>query len=466
MRFLLCLFFLLSLFHQVIGGARLPVLPRYPSQDEDFYKPPEGNSWKEKPPGTILRARNVTFASLLYNLPSRAKAYQLLFVTRDVNEKPATTVTTVVVPVGANFNRLLSFQGAYDSPDIDCSPSYGFRNQVVGSAYVWNQAQLFILGRFPLTGGPVINIPDYEGSNAAFTVGPQTAYHTLDSIRAALNSQHITGLNPEANTILYGYSGGGLATEWATEFHSSYAPTLKVIGAAMGGLPTNITKTYQNVNNGTFSELNVLATLGLANAYPKVDAYVKEHLRSDYKKAFFYPRVRCGPQAGIDPQPALSKMNITAMYDNGDDILTDFRHILNKVGVMGKHIKEDNTPNFPLYIWAGTNDDVVRPIADVGALVNKYREMGTKVTYKKWLLQDHISALILGLGPAHSWIRNRFAIVEKLDQLDPILQGDNEDLEDLPMDGTEEEVLAEWFDFGSQGVLSDEMAAEEQRYEL
>ena len=464
MRFLLCLLLFLSLFHQVLGGdVELPVLPLYPSEDELFYKPPGGDSWKEKPAGTILRARNVTFATLQPNVPSEAKAYQLLFVTQDVNKQPATTVTTIVVPKEANFNRLLSFQNAYDSPDIDCSPSYGFQNQVTGSAYTWNQAQLFILGRFPMKGGPVINIPDYEGSNAAFTLGPQAAYHTLDSIRAALNSQDITGLSSDANTILYGYSGGGFATEWATEFHASYAPTLKVIGAAMGGLPTNILNTYRHVNNGPFSELCVLATLGLANAYSKVNDYVNEHLLPEYKKAFFYPRVRCGPHAGIDAQPALSNMNITAMYDNGDDILTDFKELIEEIGVMGQRICENNTPNFPLYIWAGTNDDVVRPIADVKALVDKFRAAGTKVTYVPWLLQGHITTLLSGLGPAHNWIYKRFKNAEKLAQFDAILQDENED---LPMDSTEEEDFAEWSNFGSQRILLDEEAAREHGYEL
>jgi triacylglycerol lipase len=136
MRFLLCLLPLLSLFHQVLGGdVDLPVLPLYPSEDELFYKPPEGESWKEKPAGTILRARNVTFATLQPNIPSEDKAYQLLFVTQDVHKQPAITVTTIAVPKDANFNRLLSFQNAYDSSDIDCSPSYGFQNQVVGSAH-------------------------------------------------------------------------------------------------------------------------------------------------------------------------------------------------------------------------------------------------------------------------------------------------------------------------------------------
>lgn len=454
MHFTLCLLPVLSLFNQVLGGkVDLPVLPKHPSRDE-FYKPPKEQSWQTKPAGTILKARNVTFASRKPDVPSDAQAYQLQFVTQDVHKEPATTVTTIVVPVNANLNRLVSFQNAYDSADIDCSPSYGFLNQAFGVAVTWNQGQMSILGDFPLEGGPVINIPDYEGSNAAFTVGPQSAYHTLDSIRAALNSQHITGLSSEANTILYGYSGGGFATEWATEYHASYAPTLNVIGAAMGGLPTNTTNTYLHVNGGGFSELNVLATLGLANAYPEVDAYVKKHILPEYSDAFFYPRVRCGPQACLDRQPALSKVNISLLYENGDTVLHHFDKLLAEVGVMGQQIREDNRPHFPLYIWAGTDDDVVRPTSDITALVKKFKDVGTEVKYVRKWFQGHITALVTGSGAARTWITTQFEKAEKLTQSGGTL------------DVTEEDDFAESSTFRSQEILDNERDAREHGYEL
>ncbi|KAJ5326496.1 hypothetical protein MYU51_009989 [Penicillium brevicompactum] len=462
MHFTLCLLPVLSLFNQVLGGdVKLPILPKHPSKD-DFYKP-EGESWKTEPAGTILKTRNVTFASRKPNIPSDAQAYQLLFVTQDVHKEPATTVTTIVVPVNANLNRLVSFQNAYDSADIDCSPSYGFLNQASGVAVTWNQGQISILGDFPLEGGPVLNIPDYEGSNAAFTVGPQTAYHTLDSIRAALNSQHITGLSSEAKTILYGYSGGGFATEWATEYHASYAPALNIIGAAMGGLPTNITNTYLHVNGGKFSELNVLATLGLANAYSNVSDYVDEHILPDYKDPFFYPRVRCGPQACLDRQPSLSNVNISLLYDNGDAVLHHFDELLAEIGVMGQQIREDNRPHFPLYIWAGTNDDVVRPVTDIIALVRKFKRAGTKVTFIPKLGQGHVTALVTGSGAARRWINKQFETAEKLAQFGGILE---EDKEDLLVDVTEEDDFADSSTFRSQQILDSERDAREHDFEL
>ncbi|KAI9932555.1 hypothetical protein ASPWEDRAFT_33447 [Aspergillus wentii DTO 134E9] len=465
MRFLFCLLPLLSLFHPVLGEDRkppfLPVLPEYPSKD-DFYKP-DDDFWKsdDYPPGTILKSRNVLFASMFPNVPSQAKAYQLLYVTQDVHGEKATTVTTIVVPQKPDFNRLLSFQNAYDSPDIDCSPSYGFQNQAKGSAVTWNWAQMFVIADF-LIEGPILNIPDYEGSDAAFTVGPQAAYQTLDSIRAAFNATDLTGLSEDANVILFGYSGGGLATEWATEYHAHYAPELNVVGAAMGGLPTHIAKTYQGVNNGTFSELDVLATLGLMNAFPQVEDYVNEHLLPEYRDVFFYPRVRCGPHEGIEEQPALSKYNITTLFDNGDGILEHFEKLLEKVGVMGQHVDKDHHPSFPLYIWQGTNDPVVNPFKDAWALVKTFRRAGTRVKFvPRWGL-GHIPALIRGLGPAWKWIGETFDKAEKQALFDTILEDHDED---FLMDDTEEDSI-EWSNFGAQRILSDGEAAREHGYEL
>ncbi|KAB8234183.1 uncharacterized protein BDW43DRAFT_310539 [Aspergillus alliaceus] len=64
------------------------------------------------------------------------EAFQLLYVTheldknnetQELDKKKATSVTTIIVPQGANTSRILSYQIAYDSPDINCSPSYGLQ---------------------------------------------------------------------------------------------------------------------------------------------------------------------------------------------------------------------------------------------------------------------------------------------------------------------------------------------------
>ncbi|PKX95988.1 putative lipase [Aspergillus novofumigatus IBT 16806] len=387
----------------VLVAEAVPLLP-----SEDPFYTPNDDSWSELPPGTIVNSREVTIASLVPGFPSKAKAFQLLYVTRDVHEQPAHTVTTIVVPQKPKFDRLLSFQIAYDSPDINCSPSYGIQFGVDGAAATWNRNQLSYVLPY-LQQGPVLNIPDYEGSNAAFTVGPQSAYQTLDSIRAALNSEHLTGLSPEAKTIMFGYSGGGYATEWASEFHHSYSPELEIAGAAIGGPPTNITKSYLSVNGGAASALNAWAMLGVMNAFPDLKAYMLDHLLPEYREAFLGPLKRCSPRSGDgnDPPP-LNNMNISSFFDNGHQFLYEFKDILDEIGVMGRH----GIPKFPLYIYKGTNDDIAPTIEDTTALVRKYCEAGTNVRFLPYSGLDHTTALIFGMLPGWGWMTNIFNGIE------------------------------------------------------
>jgi triacylglycerol lipase len=363
----------------------------------------------------------------MFFIPSKAKVYQLLYVTQDVAKKPAYTVTTIVVPQRPNFNRLISLQLAYDAPDIDCSPSYGLQFGAQGSAVLWNLPQMALV--LPLLQeGPILNIPDYEGSNAAFTVGPQTAYQTLDSIRAALKSGHITGLSSEAKTIMFGYSGGGLATEWASELHPSYASDLRIAGAIIGGPPPNVTKTYLSVNGGTASAINVYAVLGVMNAFPEVDEYLREHLLPEHRDTFLSAFSRCDPSANA---PGLNNTDISAFFDNRDHFLHKFKDLLDENGVMGRH----GSPDFPLFIYKGLNDEITPDNADVEALVKKLCEDGTSVRYRRFPKQDHAGAMAAGLGPAWAWMTNVFNGVQVPGCRQSDLQPEEPD-DELLVDGT------------------------------
>jgi Secretory lipase len=44
--------------------------------------------------------------------------------------------------------------------------------------------------------------------------GLQAAYATLDSIRAVKNFANISGMDPDPQVGMYGYSGGGLSAVW------------------------------------------------------------------------------------------------------------------------------------------------------------------------------------------------------------------------------------------------------------
>ena len=392
------------------GNSETPLLPI----EDPFYLPPDGDHWKDLPPGSILKRREVTIAKLFIDKKSKAKAYQLLYSTQDVRGDPDASVTTIIVPVSPNNKRVVSLQSAYDSPDPNCAPSFGLQYGAKGWSQGWNQLNLAFLTPYLQT-GPILNIPDYEGSKAAFAVGPQSGYQTLDSIKATMTfaQEEDTEVDKDANVIMVGYSGGGLATEWATELKASYAEDLPIVGAVIGGAPPNVSKVYHNVNEGQFAELDVWAMLGIMNAYPEMDQWMREDLRTDayQDKRFLLEQYKCTYEKGTLAQ-SLAGRNISSFFKSGDQFLTEFEPILNEIGVMGQKITEENKPNFPLVFFYGTVDEVTAPIEDTEKLIGKWRDVGACVF--EWPLEgkDHSSALIPGMLRAFPWMNTRFWNVE------------------------------------------------------
>ncbi|KAL2841772.1 secretory lipase-domain-containing protein [Aspergillus pseudodeflectus] len=398
---------IMALTHILPALAQAPLPPTI----DPFYQP-DDDSWKTLDPGEILKNRSITLPSIFPGTESPLTAHQLLFVTRNGSNHPTTSVTTVIRPQNANPKRLLSYQIAYDSPDVNCSPSFGLRKGAHKNAKAWNFGQLTLILPYlmsnngPLGKRPFINIPDYEGNNAAFTVGPQSGYHTLDSIKAALNSQKYTGIDPTARAVMFGYSGGGLASEWASELHAHHAPDLNIVGAAIGGPPPNVTNTYIHVN-GTQSPLNIWAILGVMNAFPEVDECLRRELDAKYGSFFLGPLARCS-ESDITPPKIPTDANVSSWFENGDRFLYEFSDILNDYGVMGKYIEKDKAPKFPLYIYQGTNDSITAPISDTDALYKKYCDEGTVVRYVRYHWKDHGQTLLRGMYPAWTWISARF----------------------------------------------------------
>lgn len=403
--------------------------------NDPFYVPPNetewGSDWKSEELGTILRKREVVIGTILPGSESEAKAYQLLYRTQDLNGKADASVTTIIIPLEPNLNRVISIQNAYDSPDPNCAPSYGLQSGAQGWGRSWNQVNLAFFLPY-LRKGAVLNIPDYEGSNAAFAVGPQSAYQTLDSIKAALASSDYTGITDNANVIMFGYSGGALATEWATEFKTEYADDLPIVGAVIGGPPVNIGQTYHSVNGEKLSQLNVWAMLGLMNAFPEMNEYMRNDLKTEgyQDKKFLHALTRCS-YPGDTLVPDLEFTNISSLFHGGDAFLDIFEQKITEVGVMGLHITPESDPGYPLVFFYGRKDEVIGPISGVEELITKWKQE-TNVDVQDWSklmpFQDHATALLTGLPMSWTWMTNRFCAVEKCkDDVDDVDFGPNMD---------------------------------------
>ncbi len=201
--------------------------PQIPTTDP-FYR--WHRSLAHRAPGTVLRTRHVILAGA--GASTKVNAIQLLYVTTDELGHRTVSVATVlesVDPVGPVATRLVSYQTAYDALGARCDPSYTLQTG--------KEAEVVLMLRYVAAGDTVVTA-DYEGENLAYGAGQQSGYETLDAIRAA---ERWLGV-PESRTPvgMVGYSGGSIATEFASELARAYAPRLDIVGVAEGGVPVDL----------------------------------------------------------------------------------------------------------------------------------------------------------------------------------------------------------------------------------
>ena len=301
-------------------------------------------------------------------------------------------VTTIFEPANPDPLKLLSVQEAYDAAFVDCSPSYTF--QTGGNA---SADSLIANG---LSEGWYVASPDFEGFEAAFTNGVQSGQATLDGIRAALNSQNITGISCEATYGIAGYSGGALGSEWATELQPKYAPELKIVGAALGGLTPNITSVFFTINETPFVGLAPSGILGLSAQDKDFRNFFEGLLVPANASTFNKALTQCL----TDDIVTFANQDIASYFTDGAATL-DLPNVINFTQTYGDMGLRD-TPTVPLYVYKGVKDQI-SIINDTDALVSKYCGAGATITYERNATSDHLSESSSGEPAAFAWLRDR-----------------------------------------------------------
>jgi hypothetical protein len=280
-------------------------------------------------------------------------AYHILYRTTDSHYQPSWAVTTLFVPKTeykspSGRKALLSYQFAYDSANVNSSPSFGLYYalaQSVPSLGIDSDTALLSL---LLGNGWFVNTPDYEGPRAAFGAKVQSAHATLDAQRAVLSlAQKTMSLEPaDINLALWGYSGGSYATGAATELQVQYAPELSIAGAAIGGVVANMSADLANFNGTAIAGDLVSVVLGLMAEYPAAKDYFERHLVPATAKDFLVTYDRTLGQATSH----FAFENIYKYFINGlDDLYSSpvMQRIYAHDTVLGTH----GIPNIPLYVY-------------------------------------------------------------------------------------------------------------------
>ncbi|KAK6465389.1 secretory lipase-domain-containing protein [Scheffersomyces coipomensis] len=398
------LFALVLLFSSVAIAAPSGLLT--PSNDP-FYTPPRG--YENAAVGAILNSRATPQSvKSVYASVNAKNSWQLLVRSEDSFGNPNAVVTTVIEPQNADPSKLLSYHFFQNSGDFDCSTSYGLQVNSALMPVLQTQYEMFFL-EAALQQGWYVVAPDYEGPKAAFTAGRQAGKAVLNSIRASLQSNSVTGINANAKIALWGYSGGSIASGWAAALQPSYAPELStnLIGAAIGGFVTNITATAVAVDGSPFTGLIPLALNGLSNEYSDISSIVQSQMSSSNYQSFSQAN-----QFGMIPG-ALNYIGKT--FFSGNKFFNDGLAFFQNPTISS--IFQENTlaissstevPQIPLFIYHGVND-AVAPLASAQRAYNNWCSWGSpSIELALDSTNGHVTEIFNGAPAAISWLNARF----------------------------------------------------------
>ena len=341
-------------------------------------------------PGTILRTRTISFAAAGATTPVRAA--QLLYVTTDELGRRTVSVATVLQPLEkavAAATGLVSYQAAYDALGARCDPSYTLR---VGTSAAPIMPYL--------AAGDTVVIADYEGEDLAEGAGQQYGYETLDAIRAAEKWLAV----PEVSTPvgMVGYSGGSIATEFASELAQGYAPQLDITGVAEGGLPVDPLHNLAYVDHpgSAWTWVIPVHLEGAARAFHLRD--LNQYLTAAGIAAIGANQAQCvGHFAGLTTaqllKPQYQDIETVAVFARIFDHL-----IMSRTG----------TPRAPLFIGNGLSDSIgdgVMVTKDVQELAYTYCQRGVPVELHIYNGLDHQQAGLPFLDQAQVFLTQRFA---------------------------------------------------------
>ncbi len=232
--------------------------PVYPHPDPDpFYAAPVDLAAHR--PGDVLDVR------VLPPLVVFPGATVRLVKFRSTNSRgaPIAATTTVLTPAGHQPGApLLSYQHFINSLGTGCAVSHRLYDADLNLSTTMPVLSML------LQRGWSVALPDHLGPHFALGAGRLGGQITLDGVRAV---KQLPGLAvADSPVALAGYSGGGLATAWAAALQPSYAPELRLAGAAIGGAPMNLVSMARGLGHDPHPAfgLAMAAAIGLEREYP------------------------------------------------------------------------------------------------------------------------------------------------------------------------------------------------------
>jgi pimeloyl-ACP methyl ester carboxylesterase len=351
-------------------------LPDYPLPTEDpFYTGDEDLA--SLPPGTLLDWRPIPVTGTVIKVA--ANGWQIRFRSTDTAGQPISSVATLYVPTKRwrqGSRPLVSYQCAIDSLGPNRDPSYTLRRGA--------QREMFLMA-LALRRGWAVVTSDFTGPRRAYGAGLIAARISLDGIRASLKFGP-GGLDTTAPVGAWGYSGGGQATAWMAEQQPVYAPDVRLVAVAAGGVPTD-RRALRRMDGGFFSGLALGAAVGIDREYPETKLEV---ILNDEGRRVVAEIADMTVDELVAYFPFRSLRELTTEPDPFD---TEGTRATNEELRLGQRL-----PTAPVYLYHAIHDQLV-PISGADELALIYRKGGVDVTLRRSHLGEHIVA-VMALTPS------------------------------------------------------------------
>ena len=369
--------------------------------DDPFFRYTGRKPLRKYPRGSVLKTRSV-----MVGVPQSGQglvpATQILYRTQDQQKKPSVTVTTVVNPTGPANLGLVAYLSFYDALGDKCSPSFTLQGGDPGQ----ENAELADTEAGLVTAlaaqGYAVTVPDFEGTDLHWVAGQESGWSTLDSIRA---TETYLKMAKGQKVGLFGYSGGSIAGEWASELAPRYAPELNIVGTAIGGVPVHLAHNLGYINGSdSWSGVIPAVLVSLGRAF---DLPVRKYESAYGKKVVNEVKDECiGGFNGNYPGLRVSQL-MKKKYKRFLKVPA-FARVVNKL-IMGS---TRGHPRMPMYMGVGDHDgtgDDVMIHKDVEALAHEYCGQGVTVQFEVYDGADHTQGGLQFFPTAMTFLAQRFA---------------------------------------------------------
>ncbi|MCP2342118.1 lipase family protein [Actinomadura rupiterrae] len=366
----------------IVAGSQVP------DQDPFYAAPADIGTYA---PGTPIATRPVALT-----MPglTDTDAWQISYRTNDSHGAPELAVTTLAVPktpwTGSGPRPVISLQLAEDATGTQCAPSYLLAKGAL------QDAPTAVLAPPMINKGYAVAFPDFEGPKSVYMAGPQAGHAVLDGIRAVKRVK-AAGIGEGNPWGLDGYSGGAEATGWAAQLQPSYAPEVKLAGAAIGGTPADPGIVGRSLDGGPFSGFEIGSEYGLMTEFP--EARIDTLLNADGKAAMKAAAGKC-----------TNDLLLGFAFKKMSDYVTvpDFSSVPSVAAMLKRNTLGAAAPLAPVYDYHTIADEIV-PVGQDDTLVKAWCAGGTSVQSVRDPLGGHVTEALTRSGDALTYLSDRFA---------------------------------------------------------